>query len=314
MISKDSKILVTGGKGFLGEALIESLIKRGYRRIETFRHSEFDLTLEKDVARLFQERGPFQGVIHLAAAVGGIAYNKKNPGKVFYENIMMNTFLQEYALRYKVGKFVGIGSVCSYPKILPVPFKEESLWAGYPEETNATYGLAKKMMLVQSQAYREQYGFNAIHLLMVNLYGPRDNFDLADSHVIPALIRKFVESKKLGREEVTLWGTGSASREFLFVEDAAEAIVLALESYNKPSPVNIGSGMEITIKDLANTIARLVGFNGIVSWDSTKPDGQPRRALDVEKAKREFGFSAKTDLKAGLQKTIEWFVKNQSNE
>ena len=250
-------------------------------------------------------------VIHLAAKVGGIGFNLEKPGELFYDNLIMGTQLMEEARKEKVEKFVAIGTVCAYPKYTPVPFKEENLWDGYPEETNAPYGLAKKMLLVQAQAYRRQYGFNAIYLLPVNLYGPGDNFDPRSSHVIPALIKKMVDAKRKKQEEVVVWGTGKASREFLYVEDAARAIVLATKKYHKPEPVNVGSGMEITIKDLAETIKKLVGFKGKIRWDSSKPDGQPRRCLDTSKAYKEFGFRAKTNFEKGLKKTIEWYEKNE---
>jgi GDP-L-fucose synthase len=244
----------------------------------------------------------------LAGKGGGIGYNRRYPATLFYDNILMNTQLMEAARLEEVEKFVGIGTVCSYPKYTPVPFKEENLWNGYPEETNASYGLSKKIMLVQSQAYRQQYGFNSIHLLMVNLYGPRDNFDPESSHAIPALIKKMVDSKLEGRNEVVVWGTGKASREFLYVEDAAEGVLLATEKYNKPDPVNLGANREITIKELVDLIAQLVGYDGKIVWDTSKPDGQPRRCLDTSKAKKEFGFEARTDFKEGLKRTIEWYT------
>ncbi|HLC53144.1 MAG TPA: GDP-L-fucose synthase [Candidatus Nanoarchaeia archaeon] len=306
------RVLVTGGTGFLGKHLCDNLRKGDKYEIITFTRKEYDITKEEDVRALFQDKGPIDFVIHAAALVGGIGFNKENPGRVYYENIMMNTLLQEYARRNNVAKFVGVGSVCSYPKITPVPFKEEALWEGYPEETNAPYGLSKKSMLVQSQSYAQQYGFNAIHLVMVNLYGPHDHFDLETSHVIPALIRKFMEAKE--RETtVTLWGTGNASREFLYVEDAAEGIILALENYNEKGPVNLGSGMEISIRALAEKISFLVGFKGTIVWDVTKPDGQPRRCLDVSKAKNAFNFTAKTPFDEGLKKTIDWYASVKSS-
>jgi len=249
-------------------------------------------------------------VIHLAAKVGGIGYNRENPATLFYDNAMMGIQLMEAARLEGVEKFVQVGTVCAYPKYTPVPFKEEDLWEGYPEETNAPYGVAKKMLLVQAQAYREQYGFNAIYLLPVNLYGPRDNFDPESSHVIPALIRKFVDAKKEGSDTVEVWGTGSASREFLYVDDAARGIVLATERYNKPDPVNLGSGMEITIRDLVALIGELTGFDGEIVWDATKPDGQPRRCLDVSRAREEFGFESEMGFREGLKRTIEWYVEN----
>jgi len=249
-------------------------------------------------------------VIHLAARVGGIGFNRKYPATLFYDNAIMGIQLMEAARRENIEKFVAIGTVCAYPKYTPVPFKEEDLWNGYPEETNAPYGLAKKMLLVQSQAYRQQYGFNSIYLLPVNFYGPRDNCDLESSHVIPALIRKFTDAVRNNKKGVEVWGTGKVSREFLFVEDAAEGILLATEKYNKPEPVNLGAGFEIKIKDLVELIAELTGFEGEIGWDTTKPDGQPRRCLDVSKAKKEFGFEAKTDFREGLERTIRWY-KNE---
>jgi len=246
-------------------------------------------------------------VIHLAAVVGGIGANRENPGKFFYDNLVMGAMLMEYARQFKVDKFVALGTICAYPKFTPVPFKEENLWNGYPEETNAPYGLAKKMMLVQSQAYRTQYGFNSIFLLPLNLYGPRDNFDLKSSHVIPALIRRFIEATEEGKEEVVCWGTGKPTRGFLYVEDAAEGILLAVEKYNKSEPVNLGTDLEISIKDLAELIAKLTGFKGKITWDESKPDGQPQRRLDTGKAEREFGFKAKMDFEEGLKRTIEWY-------
>jgi len=306
---RDKTFLVTGGAGFLGRLVVEELQQKGAQRILVPRSREYDLTQEQQVKRLFQESSHIDVVIHLAASVGGIGFNKRYPGDVLYRNIMMNTLVMEYARQNEVDKFVGIGSVCGYPKYTPVPFKEEDLWNGYPEETNASYGLAKKMMLVQGQAYQEQYGFNAIHLVMINLYGPGDNFDLEFSHVIPAIIKKFVDAKRRGAEKVVAWGTGEATREFLYVEDAAEGIVLATERYNKPAPVNLGAGQEIKVKDLVYLIKELVGFQGEVEWDASKPDGQPRRELDTSRAKKEFGFEAKTDFRAGLRRTIEWYER-----
>ena len=301
------KILVTGGAGFLGSFVVEKLIQeRGVSpdNIRIPRSKDMDLRIWNNCLKAVKD---IDIVIHIAGRGGGIGYNKKYPGSLFYDNIIMNTHLMEAARQEGVEKFVGIGTVCSYPKYTPVPFKEENLWDGYPEETNASYGLAKKMMLVQSQAYRQQYGFNSIHLLLINLYGPRDNFDPEQSHVIPALIKKMFDAKLEGKKEVVVWGTGKATREFLYVEDAAEGIILATEKYNKPEPVNLGSGFEISIKELAELIAELVGFDGEIKWDTTKPDGQPRRCLDVSKAWKEFGFKAKTDFREGLKKTIEWY-------
>ena len=305
----NKKILVSGGKGFLGSALTPLLKEKGAVPF-VFSSKDYDLREQNDVKRLFNDVNP-DIVIHLAVDGGGIGYMKQHPGSIYYNNIMMNTLIQEESRKKGIEKFVGIGTVCSYPKFTPVPFKENNLWEGYPEETNAPYGLAKKMMMVQSQSYNVQYGFNAIHLLPVNLYGPRDDFDLNNSHVIPALIRKCLDAKEKS-EDLILWGTGKASREFLYVGDAARGIVLATENYAKAFPVNLGSGMEITIKDLAEKIKELTGFNGKITWDTTKPDGQPRRCLDVSKAKKEFGFVAKTDFDEGLKKTIGWFLENNN--
>ena len=307
---KGKRILITGGYGFVGKYVIQKLYEKGLKsdQLILFRRNEFDLRKEENIKRLFTVNKDVNIVLHLAGDVGGIGYNRKFPGSVYYNNIMMNTLIMEYSRLNKVEKFVGVGSICSYPKFAPVPFKEEELWNGYPEETNASYGLAKKMMLVQGQAYREQYGFNAIHLLMVNLYGPGDSYDLDNSHVIAGLIRKFVDAKRENQREAIVWGTGEASREFLYVEDAAEAIILAAEKYNKPDPVNIGAGFEIKIKDLVDLIAKLTGFKGKLVWDRSKPDGQLRRMLDVSKAEREFGLRAKVWLEEGLKKTIEWYI------
>lgn len=310
---KDKKILVTGGAGFLGSYVVEKLKLRGCTDIFVPRSKTYDLTKNDDIIRVYQDSEP-DIVIHLAAKVGGIGANMAKPAEFFYDNLIMGVQLFEQARLFHVDKFVAIGTVCAYPKFTPVPFKEDDLWNGYPEETNAPYGLAKKMLLVQSQAYREQYNFNSIFLLPVNLYGPGDNFDPQTSHVIPALIRKCVEAKEQNKKEIVVWGTGSASREFLYVEDCAEAIVLASEKYNKSDPVNIGSGMEISIKDLIHLVVRMTGFNGEIVWDTSKPDGQPRRCLDVSKAKKEFGFSAKMGFEDGLKKTIEWYVKTESKK
>jgi GDP-L-fucose synthase len=299
------RILVTGGNGFLGKSLTERLQKAG-AELYVPRSKDYDLREDAQVRKLLGDTNP-DIVIHLAVDGGGIGYMRKNPGSVFYNNIMMNTLVLENSRRKGIEKFVGIGSVCAYPKFAKVPFKEEEIWEGYPEETNAPYGLAKKMMMVQSQAYREQYGFNAIHLLLVNLYGPHDDFDLESSHVIPGLINKFHKAVSENAKKVEIWGTGAASREFLYSEDAAEAIMLATEKYDKPAPVNIGSGMEISIKNLVGKIAEITNFKGEISWDTTKPDGQPRRCLDVSKAEKEFGFKAKTRFEEGLRKTIEWY-------
>lgn len=306
----DRRIVVTGGAGFLGSHVVDKLTERGVKEVFVPRSKDYDLREKAAITRLYQDARP-NIVIHLAATVGGIGANMRNPGKFFYDNAIMGIELIEQARRFGVEKFVVIGTVCAYPKFTPVPFREENLWLGYPEETNAPYGLAKKMLLVQAQAYRQEYGFNAIYLLPVNLYGPRDNFDPDTSHVIPALIKKSLDAVERGEQEITVWGTGRASREFLYVEDAAEAIVLATERYDKADPVNIGSGMEITIKDLVGIITELTGFHGQIVWDETKPDGQPRRCLDTTKAQQEFGFRAKTDFREGLQKTIEWYKANR---
>ena len=307
---EDKRVIVTGGAGFLGSYVVEKLKERGCKNMFVPLVEDYDLTKEKNVIRLYQDY-PADIVIHLAAVVGGIGANRENPGRFFYDNLVMGAMLMEYARQYKVGKFVALGTICAYPKFTPVPFKEEDLWNGYPEETNAPYGLAKKMMLVQSQAYRAQYGFNSIFLLPLNLYGPRDNFNPKSSHVIPALIRKFMEAKDRGEEEVVCWGTGKPTRGFLYVEDAAEGILLAAERYNKSDPVNLGSDLEISINDLAELIGRLTRFKGKIRWDVSKPDGQPRRKLDISRAEQEFVFKAKMDFEEGLKKTIEWYKENR---
>jgi GDP-L-fucose synthase len=307
---ENTRVLVTGGSGFLGRSLLKALKQRGCSCIVAPRSLEYDLVTMAAVQRLYADARPDM-VIHLAAKVGGIGANRRNPGSFFYDNLMMGVQMMEEARRKKVAKFVAIGTICAYPKYTPVPFKEEALWDGYPEETNAPYGLAKKMLLVQAQAYRQQYGFNAIYLLPVNLYGPEDNFDLETSHVIPALVRKCVEAVDRKESAIELWGTGTPTREFLYVQDCVEAILLAAERYDKPEPVNLGSGKEITIKELAQSVARLTGFTGRMNWDERKPDGQPRRCLDTSRAAAEFGFTARTELEDGLRKTIEWFVKNR---
>jgi GDP-L-fucose synthase len=300
------KIIVTGGKGFLGSHLIEELKSAGCDQVLAPRSLEYDLRRPEDVSRLYDETCP-EVVIHLAAVVGGIGANRENPGSYFYENLIMGIEMMDQARRRGVEKFVAIGTVCAYPKFTPVPFKEDDLWIGYPEETNAPYGLAKKMLLVQAQAYRAQYGFNAIYLLPVNLYGPRDTFDPARSHVIPALIKKCVDAVESGARRIEVWGSGSASREFLYVSDCARAIVLAAQQYNKADPVNLGRGVEITVRELILLIADLTGFRGEISWDLSKPDGQPRRCLDVARAEDEFGFRAKTEFIDGLRATIDWY-------
>ncbi len=308
----NQKIIITGGAGFLGSHLVKKYQEEGLPKENIFvpRSKDYDLRKTSDIKRILDYFPPDK-IIHLAANVGGIGYNQENPGSLFYDNLIMGVQLMEEARKRKVKKFIAIGTVCAYPKFTPVPFKEEDLWNGYPEETNAPYGLAKKMLLVQAQAYRKQYNFNAIYLLPVNLYGPGDNFDPKSSHVIPALIHRIHLAKKNNNPYVTVWGTGKASREFLYVKDAAEGIFLASEKYNKPEPVNLGSGMEITIKELAEVIKRLAGFKGKIRWDTSRPDGQPRRCLDISKANDEFGFKAKTNFEEGLKKTIEWYEKNE---
>jgi GDP-L-fucose synthase len=302
------KIVVTGGAGFVGSAVVKRLLQRGCspESVVTVRRADFDLSREDQVQRLYERHKP-QVVIHLAALVGGIGANRENPGSFYYQNMVMGALVMEYARQSAVEKFVAIGTICAYPKFTPVPFKEEDLWSGYPEETNAPYGLAKKMLLVQSQAYRAQYGFNSIYLLPVNLFGPGDNFDPRSSHVIPALIRKFVEAVSRGDDVVEIWGTGRATREFLYVEDAAEGIVLAAEHYEGAEPVNLGAGFEVTIRDLAEGIARLTGFTGKLVWNTSLPDGQPRRCLDTTRAAQFFGFTASTPFEEGLRRTIEWY-------
>ena len=306
-----TRVVVTGGAGFLGSFVVEALHARGCREISVPRSRDYDLRESDDIARLYDRTRP-QVVVHLAAVVGGIGANRANPGRFFYDNAIMGLQLMEYARRLGVEKFIAVGTVCAYPKVTPVPFKEEDLWNGYPEDTNAPYGLAKKMLLVQAQAYRAQYGFNAIHLLPVNLYGPRDNFDLESSHVIPAMIRKFLAAKERGEPSVVLWGDGSPTREFLHVEDAAEAIALATERYDGSEPVNLGSGEEISIRELAELIAAEVGFRGEIVWDTTQPNGQPRRRLDVSRAERLFGFRAKHPFRDGVRQTVDWFVEHRA--
>lgn len=304
---KDKRVVITGGNGFLGRHLVEKVKAKNPKEIFIPSRSKYDLRRYEDCLRV-AKKGDI--VIHLAANVGGIGYNREFPADLFEDNILMGTFMLKAAREAGVKKYVALGTICAYPKFTPVPFKEENIWMGYPEETNAPYGLAKKMQLVQSGAYRQQYGFNSIFLLPVNLYGPGDNFDPASSHVIPALIRKFIEADKKGEKEVVVWGTGRASREFLYVDDAVEGILKATEKYNKSDPVNLGAGFEITIRDLADLIKKLTGYKGKIVWDKTKPDGQPRRMLDVSKAKKEFGFAAKTSFESGLKKTIEWYIRN----
>lgn len=302
----DKRVVVTGGAGFLGSFVVEKLRARGCRHIFAPRSKEYDLRDRDHIVRLYKDARPDM-VIHLAAVVGGIGANRDNPGRFFYDNVIMGIELMEYARRLQIGKFVQLGTVCAYPKFAAVPFREDGLWDGYPEETNAPYGLAKKTLLVQAQAYRAQYGFNAIYLLPVNLYGPRDNFDPETSHVIPALILKCVAAKERREGKVVLWGDGSPTREFLYVADAAEGILLAAERYNRHEPVNLGTGKEITICDLAKLVAAEVGFDGDIAWDTTKPNGQPRRCLDISRASEFFGFEAGTSLQEGIRSTVAWF-------
>ena len=302
----EKRVLLTGGAGFLGSYVVEKLRERGCQEVFVPRSREFDLRDPSQVVRVYEQARP-DLVIHLAAVVGGIGANRERPAEFFFDNLRMGTQVMDEAHRSKVEKFVAIGTVCAYPNDTPVPFREEDLWAGYPEQTNAPYGLAKKMLLVQAQAYRQQYGFDAIYLLPTNLYGPRDNFDPRTSHVIPALIKKCLDAITEGMDSIVLWGDGTPTREFLYVEDAAEGILLAAEKYEKADPVNLGSGFEISIRDLATQIARLTGFQGRIEWDTSKPNGQPRRALDTSKAEREFGFRAKVGFEEGLKQTIEWY-------
>ena len=306
----NKRICVTGGAGFLGTHLIANLRSKGAQDIFIPKFEDYDLVDRDAIARLLTDADP-DVIIHLAAHVGGIGANREHPAEFFYDNLMMGVQLMHQAYERGVEKFVAIGTVCAYPKFTPVPFKEDDLWLGYPEETNAPYGLAKKMLLVQSQAYRAQYGYNSIFLLPVNLYGPGDNFDPRSSHVIPALIRKCVEAKENGADHIVVWGDGSPTREFIYAADAAEGIALATERYNESEPVNIGSGFEISIKDLAEKIARMTGFEGDLVWDTGNPNGQPRRALDISRATEKFGFAAKTDFDEGLQATIDWFLSNR---
>lgn len=306
----ENRFLVTGGSGFLGRHVIAEMRARGAEHIIVPRKAQYDLVEREAILRVLADARPTV-IIHMAAQVGGIGANRAHPAEFFYSNLMMGTQLLHEAWRAAVSKFVSIGTVCAYPKFTPVPFHEESLWDGYPEETNAPYGLAKKMLLVQGQSYRQQYGFNAIYLLPTNLYGPHDNFDPASSHVIPALIRKFLEAKARGDRQVIAWGTGSPTREFLYVEDAARGICLATEHYNDPDPVNLGSGDEISIRDLTLLIAELTGFTGEVVWDTSQPDGQPRRGLDTTRAQRAFGFRAQTSFRDGLKQTIETYLAEQ---
>ncbi|OGK45025.1 GDP-fucose synthetase [Candidatus Roizmanbacteria bacterium RIFCSPLOWO2_01_FULL_37_16] len=301
---KNKRVLVTGGGGFLGSCVVALLRQKNLREIRIPRSQEFDLRKKENCAKVVKN---IDIVIHLAAVVGGIGFNNEFPGRMFYDNILMGVYMLDEAKKVGVSKFVALGTVCSYPKNTTIPFKEEDLWKGYPEETNAPYGIAKKALLVQAYAYRKQYGFNSIYLIPINLYGPRDKADINNSHVVPTLIRKFIEAKELGKDCVTLWGTGKPSRGFLYVEDAAKGILLATERYNKPDPINLGSDLEITISDLAQKIKEIVGFKGKIIWDKTKPDGQPRRKLNTYKALTEFGFKAKMAFDEGLRKTVRWY-------
>jgi GDP-L-fucose synthase len=304
---KRNRICVTGSGGFLGSFVVDALRARGATDLILPRRSDFDLTKERAIEQLFEQSRP-EVLFHLAAVVGGIGANEKNPGSFFYQNAIMGIQLIEYARRYGVQKVIVVGTICAYPKFAPVPFNEDALWDGYPEETNAPYGIAKKALLVQCQAYRQQYGLNSIYVLPVNLFGPRDNFDLESSHVIPALIRKMIEAKRSGASEVVCWGDGSPTREFLYVEDCAEALLLAAERYNGAEPVNLGSGEEIAIRDLVETVAEMVGYRGRIVWDTSRPNGQPRRKLDITRAERMFGFTAKKSLRDGLRDTIAWYL------
>jgi GDP-L-fucose synthase len=310
---ENRRVVVTGGAGFLGGYVVDGLRKRGCKNILVPRIEDYDLVKLDDIVKMYDDMRP-DIVIHLAAVVGGIGANREHPGQFFYKNLMMGTQLIEQGRLRGIEKFVAIGTVCAYPKFTPVPFKEDDIWNGYPEETNAPYGLAKKMLLVQSQSYRAEYGFNSIFLLPVNLYGPGDNFDPASSHVIPALIKKCVDAIDSGADYIQCWGTGKVSREFIYVSDAAEGILLGTEFYNKPDAVNIGAGFEITIKDLIEKVAKFTGFSGMIRWDSSRPDGQPRRRLDVSRAKAEFDFEARMNFDEGLEKTIQWYLEDRSQK
>jgi GDP-L-fucose synthase len=311
-IDKTDRIAVTGAGGFVGSFVLEQLAQRGYTNVVSVRQKDYDLTHEAAADRLYTEIKP-DVIVHLAAEVGGIGANRENPGRYFFANLAMGLHLIEGARKFGLKKFVQTGTICAYPNLTPVPFKEENLWNGYPEVTNAPYGIAKKALLVMCQSYRQQYGLNAIYLLPVNLYGPRDNFHLQTSHIIPAIIRKCVEAKDRGDKEIVAWGTGQATREFLYVEDCADGLVSAMERYDSPEPMNLGNGREFTIRQTIEIIAELVGFEGKITWDASKPDGQPRRCLDVERAKQAIGFVARTDFKEGLRKTIDWFVAHRKD-
>jgi len=306
---RDKKVVVTGGNGFLGRHLVAKIKARKPKRIFVPKKTKYDLRVYNNCVRVVRKGNI---VIHLAGNVGGIGFNREFPADLYDDNILMGTYMMMAARKMNVKKYIALGTVCAYPKFTKVPFKEENLWEGYPEETNAPYGLAKKMQLVQAEAYRKQYSFNAIFLLPVNLYGPGDNFDLKSSHVIPALIRKFIDAKEKRKSEVVVWGTGKASREFLYVDDAAEAILLAAEKYDKSEPVNLGTGREVKIRELVRLIKKYSGYKGRVIWDTARPDGQPRRRMNIDKARKEFGFKAKTSLETGLKKTIEWYIRDKN--
>jgi GDP-L-fucose synthase len=309
-LNLDDRILVTGGGGFLGRHVVRRLLQRGFSRVAVIRSKDFDLTRADDVQRMLRNHRA-DVVVHLAAVVGGIGANRRQPGTFFFQNLMMGALLMEQTRLAGVKRFLSVGTICSYPKFTPVPFREEDLWLGYPEETNAPYGLAKKMLLVQSEAYRQEFGFDAVNVLLVNLYGPGDNFHPETSHVIPALIRRFMEAVESGATEVEVWGSGQATREFLYVEDAAEGVVAALEKLETSAPVNLGSGLEISIRDLATRIASMTGFAGRICWDASKPDGQPRRCLDTSRAKASLGWVSTTPLDEGLRRTVEWYRENR---
>jgi len=304
---RNKRILVTGSSGFIGKSLCRMLNEKGYENLTVFRSKDHDLTKEKDVDRLFKEKGPFDWVIHLGATIGGIGFFKENPGRSYYDNVMMNTLILEKSRLNGVKKFLGVGSILSYPAETEIPLKEENLWKGFPDKHTSSYGLSKRMMLAQGQVYREQYGFKSIHLIMTNLYGAGYDFKIKEPHVIPSMIKKFSNAKEENREEITMWGTGKATREFLYIDDAAEAIILAMEKYNKPEPLNIGSGEEISIKQLAEKISMITGFKGKIIWDAAKPEGKLRSSVNMNRAREEIRFVAKTTLDEGLKKTVAWF-------